>query len=122
MGDVELLFEPQVRQNELANLQSKASYWAALRIFQTKDPAVNRNLFVDTENGEIINVDSDITQIDMSDRNLAFFNEEYAKWMTNRDELTFNFGVMRGQGIAGSKSAGAVNVAAQMASAYFDLM
>lgn len=122
VGDVELLFEPQVRQNEIANLQSKASYWAALRVFQTKDPAVNRNLFVDTENGEIINVDSDIVQIDMSDRNLAFFNEEYAKWMTNRDELTFNFGVMRGQGIAGSKSAGAVNVAAQMASAYFDLM
>lgn len=91
VGVVETLIEPQVRVNQLANLQAKASYWAALRVFQTRDPAVNRNLATDTPNGTVLNVDFDITQVDMSDRNLAFFNEEHAKWLRNRDDLTIAF-------------------------------
>lgn len=91
VGVVETLIEPQIRHNELVNLQSKTSYWAALRVFQTRDPAINRNLKSDMRNGDVLNADSEVSQIDMSDRNLAFFNEETAKWNKNINDLTIAF-------------------------------
>lgn len=120
VGVVETLFEPQIRQNELANLQSKSSYWAALRIFQTRDSAINRNLMTDARNGEIINVDSEITQIDMSDRNLAFFNEEHQKWLRNRDELTFSYDVVQGERLPAGTPLGSAQLAVSQTLSYFE--
>jgi len=120
IGVVESLFEPQVRQNELANLQSKTSYWAALRVFQTRDGAINRNMMSDVRNGEIINVDSEITQIDMSDRNLAFFNQEEQKWMRNRDELTFSYDVVQGERLPAGTPLGSAQLAVSQTLSYFE--
>ena len=119
-GVVESLIEPQIRQNELANLQSKTSYWAALRVFQTRDPAVNRNMLTDVRNGEIINVDNEITQVDMSDRNLAFFNQEEAKWMQNRDELTFSYDVVQGERLPAGTPLGSAQLAVSQTLSYFE--
>lgn len=120
VGVVESLFEPQVRQNELSNLQSKTSYWAALRVFQTRDSNVNRNLFSDVRNGEILNVDSEITQVDMSDRNLAFFNQEDQKWMRNRDELTFSYDVVQGERLPAGTPLGSAQLAVNQTLTYFE--
>lgn len=120
IGVVEALFEPQIRQNELANLQSKTSYWAALRVFQTRDGGINRNMFSDVRNGEIINVDSEITQIDMSDRNLAFFNQEESKWMRNRDELTFSYDVVQGERLPAGTPLGSAQLAVSQTLSYFE--
>ncbi len=120
IGVVEALFEPQVRANELANLQAKASYWAALRIFQTRDSAISRNMMTDVRNGEVLNCDSEITQIDMSDRNLAFFNEEHQKWLNNRDELSFSYDVVQGQRPPADQPLGAVQIAAAQTLSYFE--
>lgn len=120
IGVVETLIEPQIRQNELANLQTKTSYWSALRVFQTRDGAVNRNLLSDVRNGEILNVDSEITQIDMSDRNLAFFNQEEQKWMRNRDELTFSYDVVQGERLPAGTPLGSANLAISQTLSYFE--
>lgn len=120
IGVVETLLEPQIRQNEIANLQTKTSYWAALRLFQTRDDSVNRNLLTDASNGEILNVDSEITQIDMSDRNLAFFNEETRKWLSNRDELTFSFDVVQGERLPAGTPLGSAKIAAAQTMSHFD--
>lgn len=120
IGVVETLFEPQIRQNEIANLQTKTSYWAALRIFQTRDPAINRNLMTDVRNGEVMSVDSEITQIDMSDRNLAFFNEETAKWLRNRDELTFSYDVVQGERLPAGTPLGSAQIAVAQTLSYFE--
>ena len=120
IGVVETLFEPQIRQNELSNLQTKTSYWSALRVFQTRDQAVNRNLFSDVRNGEVITVDSEITQIDMSDRNLAFFNQEEQKWMRNRDELTFSYDVVQGERLPAGTPLGSAQLAVSQTLSYFE--
>lgn len=120
VGVVESLFEPQVRQNEIANLQSKSSYWAALQVFQTRDSAVNRNLLSDVRNGEILNVDSEITKIDISDRNLAFFDDEHQKWMRNRDELTFSYDVVQGERLPAGTPLGSANLAISQTLSYFE--
>jgi len=113
VGVVEALFEPQIRINELCNLQSKTSYWAALRLFFSRDSAINRNLMTDARNGEVLTGDSEITQIDMSDRNLAFFNEENGKWKQNIDDLTMSYAPV------GKSQAAAQNAMAEMVS-YFE--
>src|SRR3990167_10084223 len=98
VGVVEELFEPQIAENQNTNLQNKSSFWAALKIFQTRDSAINRNLMTDTRNGEILNVESEITPVNMaSSENLAFFNQQDQKWLRNRDELTFSYDVVQGE-------------------------
>lgn len=91
VGIVEALIEPQVRFNELKNLQAKASYWAALRLFYSADPNQAGNLMVSKANGDVLTGDAPITQIDMSDRNLAFFNEEESSWNKNISDITIAF-------------------------------
>lgn len=120
IGVVETLFEPQIRINELANLQTKTSYWAALRLFQTRDPAIARNLLTDTRNGEILHADSEITQIDMSDRNLAFFNDQHGKWMQNRSELTFSYDVVQGERLPAGTPLGSAQIAVSQTLSYFE--
>lgn len=120
LGVVESLFEPQIRQNELANLQAKTTYWSALRVFQTRDGNINRNMLTDVSNGEIINVDSEIMQVDMSDRNLAFFNTEENKWLRNRDELTFSYDVVQGERLPAGTPLGSAQLAVSQTLSYFE--
>jgi hypothetical protein len=119
VGVVETLIDPQIRENELVNLQSKSSYWAALRLFQTRDQGVARNLMTDVRNGEVLKGDSEITQIDMSDRNLAFFNEETQKWLANRDELVFSFDVVQGERLPAGTPLGSAQLASAQIATYF---
>ena len=120
VGVVETLFEPQIRQNELVNLQSKSSYWAALRIFQSRDSSLNRNLRTEVRNGEVLSVDSEITQVDMSDRNLPYFNEENQKWMANRDELVFSYDVVQGERLPAGTPLGSAQIATAQTLSYFE--
>ena len=122
VGVVEMLFDPQIRQNEIANLQAKGSYWAALRLFQTRDQGISRNLMTDVRNGEVLKVDGEVNQIDMTDRNLAFFNQETQKWINNRDEIALTYDVMQGLGVRGEGTATANVQAGQMAMSFFALI
>ena len=120
VGVVEVLFDPQVRQNEIANLQAKASYWNAARLFQTADEGINKNLKSDLKDGDVLNPDSPITQIAMPDRNLAFFTQETQKWMSNSDDLTFRYEVVSGQRLPAGTPLGSARIAAAMTGAYFE--
>ena len=120
VGVVEILFDAQIRENEVTNLQSKALYWSSLQVWQTRDEGINRNLFTDVLNGEIMNVESEITKIDVSDRNLAGYTQETDKWMKNRDELTFSYEVISGERLPAGTPLGSARLAAGMAGGYFD--
>lgn len=120
VGRVEVLFDPQIRTNEISNQQVKSSYWSTLRLWQTRDEGVNRNLLTDVENGQVLNVDSEITQIDMADRNLAYYAQEINRWLGNRDELTFAYDVVRGERLPAGTPLGSAQLAAGMAGSYFD--
>lgn len=119
-GIIEVLFDAQVRMNEIANLQAKGSYWAASRIFQTLDEGVNKNLRSDVRDGDVLNVESEITQVNLVERNLAFFNQETVKWTGNRDELTFSYDVIQGERLPAGTPLGSARLAAAMAGSHFD--
>jgi len=120
VGRIEVLFDPQMRVNEISNQEVKSSYWSTLRIWQTRDEGVNRNLLTDVDNGEILNVEDDIKQVDMADRNLAYYQNEITRWLSNRDELTFSHDPMKGARGAASTTLGATQIATAQAGSYFE--
>ncbi len=120
VGRVEILFDPQIRTNEISNQQVKSSYYSTLRLWQTRDEGIDRNLLTDVDNGEVLNVESEIVQIDMADRNLAYYSQEINRWLSNRDELTFSYDVVRGERLPAGTPLGSARLAAGMAGSYFD--
>jgi len=119
VGRVEILFDPQIRVNELTNLRAKATFWTALRLWQTRDDGVQRNLLTDVVNGEVLNTEDPLTQVDMSDRNLAVYPTEINRWMGTRDELTVSYDVVSGARLPAGTPLGSAKIAAGMAGAYF---
>lgn len=120
IGVVEMLFDPQMRHNELANQMAKGTYWASLRLFQTADDATNINLSTDAINGQILNNSGfPITPIDLTERNLAYFAQEFERWTRNRDETTFTFEIPRGERSPAGTTLGEIQILAQSAYNYF---
>lgn len=120
VGIVEELFEPQIRQNEIANLQAKSSWWKSWVGFQTRDPGFNRNLKSGVTNGEVLSTDSEVTQINVQDNNLAFFNEETRKWNINRDELTFSYDPIQGERSPAGTPLGSTQLSVGQTLSYFE--
>ncbi len=120
VGVVETLFEPQVKQNETANLESKQAYFLSLHVFQTRDPAFNRNLKGGTRNGEVFNVDSEVTEVAIQDRNGAFFNEQTNKWQRNRDEMTFSYDAIQGERSPAGTPLGSTQISVGQTLSYFE--
>jgi len=123
VGVVEELFEPQIAQNQNTNLQNKTSFWASLKVFQTRDNSINRNLGTDVKNGEILNVDSEITPVNMaSSENLAFFNQQDQRWMKNRDELTFSYDAVQGERLPAGTPLGSTQISLSQTLSYFEMI
>ena len=119
VGRIEILFDPQIRVNELTNLRVKSTYYTALRLWQTRDEGVQRNLLTDVINGEVINTEDPVTQVDMGDRNVAVYPAEINRWLSNRDELTVSYDVLSGERLPAGTPLGSAKLAAGMAGAYF---
>jgi hypothetical protein len=120
IGVVETLFEPQIKQNETVNLESKSAYFNALRVFQTRDQAFNRNLKGGVRNGEVFNVDSELTEVVIQERNGAFFNEQHRKWMANRDEMTFSYDAVQGERSPAGTPLGSTQLSVGQTLSYFE--
>lgn len=120
VGVVEELFEPQIKQNETANLESKSAYWNALKVWQTRDLAFNRNLKTDVSNGQVLNAESEITQVNVAEQNGAFFNEQTTKWLRNRDELTFSYDAIQGERSPAGTPLGSTQISVTQTLSYFE--
>ena len=119
VGRVEIIFDPQVRINEISNQQAKSSYWSTLRLWQTRDEGLGSNLLTDVDNGDVLIVEDPLTQVDMADRNLAYYSQEIQRWMQNRDEITFSYDVNRGERLPAGTPLGSAQLAAGMVGGYF---
>lgn len=120
IGVVETLIEPQIRLNEISNQQVKSGYWSMIRLFFSQDPSMSGNLLTEKRNGEVITGDAPITQIDMSDRNLAYINDEFRRYISNRDELTFSYDVVQGERLPAGTPLGSAQIAVGQTMSYFE--
>jgi len=123
VGLCEVLTENQVRLNELMNQRVKSSYWSTLRLFQTKDTGVARNLLQDCENGDVLNPEDLITAVPMEDRNgYSFYDSETNLWETNGQKQTFATDIMMGGRTPAGTPLGSAQLSVSMSMSYFDQM
>lgn len=120
VGVVESLFDIQTRQNEIANVTAKGTYWNALRIFQTRGTFAGQSIR-EFANGHVIdNCENEITPVNTQDPNLTFFINETQKWNALRDEMTLAYDVVQGERLPAGTPLGSAQIAASMAQSYFD--
>ena len=120
IGRVEINTDPQVRTNELTNLRVKSSYFASLNLWQTRDTTIPKSLIREVANGDVMQVMSEITRVPTEERNLQAFGQEEQNWMSNRDEQSMTFDVIRGERLPAGTPLGSAQLAAQMTTSYFD--
>lgn len=118
-GKPEELFEPQIRENDMTSILSKALYWSSLRLFQSADELLGKNLLSMARNGDIINSQSGIKRIEMEERNLAPFNFEFQRWDRNSDDISHTHAPIMGETKAGTPL-GLGRLQAQLSGSFYE--
>lgn len=120
-GFTEYLFDNQIRRNEIVNTKAKGLYFTSLKLYQTTDETIGRNLLTDMENGQILKVASPITPVPMEERNLSAFAEEQQQWDNNTERKTFTFDIARGGRLPSQTPLGVAQLSAAMVASFFDI-
>lgn len=99
LGPIENLFNQQEYANEVMHNERKSLHWSSKKLWQTKDEAVNRNLFTQHKNGDVlpVGVNNEITPIPMEDRNLPQYNSILERLANNVDQNEFTYEINTGE-------------------------
>lgn len=95
-GMYELLFDHQVRANEIGNQLARGLEWASKVVFRSKDSKILQNIRADLDNGDIITTD-DLAQVDVRMNNLDQLIADWNRLMNDADRLSNSFEVVRGE-------------------------
>ena len=76
LGVFELGFAFQERWNQIANEKNLAMKLGSKMIFQTRGKTVESNLMTETENGDIIKIDSELNRVSTGVENLGVYSQE----------------------------------------------
>lgn len=119
LGIVEMLFDVQVRMNELKNSKRLSMELTDLVLLQTKDKSIMRNALTDLQNGDILQSASGIEQVAIDDRNYAGHKDEEASYSMQADRLSFAYEAVRGEPMAASTPATNALLASQSATSVY---
>lgn len=98
VGMYELLFDHQIRANEIGNQLARGLDWASRVIFRSKDSKVLQNIRADIDNGDVIITD-DLSQVDVRMRSLDQLIADWNRLMSDADRLSNSFEVVRGESL-----------------------
>lgn len=96
IGIVEMLFDVQVRINELKNQKRLSMELSSMHLFQSKDKSLVRNVLTDLQNGDLMISANGIEPIVNEERNLAAFDGEESSYLSQTDKLSFAYEAIRG--------------------------
>jgi hypothetical protein len=119
VGIPEMLFDVQVRVNEIKNQKRVSMELSSMHIFQTRDNLPVRNVLKDLENGRILKVNSEITPLANEERNLPAFDGEEQSYMQHVDRLSFAYEAVRGESMPSSTPATNALLASQQATSVY---
>lgn len=105
IGIVEMLFDIQVRVNEMKNQKRQAMSISTLHLFQGPKGMI-RNVLTDLQNGDVFFKDVNgqgLEPVANEERNLAAFEQEEASYLQQVDKLTFAYEAVRGDQSEGSQ-------------------
>ncbi len=120
VGQVEKHFEAQIHLNRVQTFKMDSLHWTSKQVWQTRDHNINKNL-MEIDNGEIMKVRGDLTQVDMQEKNLAAYREEENVWLQNVQDRSFASDVVQGQQPTSGVPLGATILASQMAGGFFNV-
>lgn len=119
VGITEMLFDMQVRMNELKNQKRIAMELSSMHLFQTPDKQIVRNVLTDLLPGDVIISKSGIAPIANEERNLPAFRDEEEGYSNHADRLTFAYEALRGEPMPASMPATNALLANQQAGSVF---
>ena len=96
VGMYELLFDHQIRANEIGNQLARGLEWASKVIFRSKDSKVLQNIRADLDNGDVI-ITEDLTQVDVRMRGLDQLIADWNRLMNDADRLSNSYEIVRGE-------------------------
>ena len=97
-GLYELLFDLQVRANEISNQLSRGLEWASKVIFKYSDNTLVQNILTDLQNGDAIK-STDLSQIDVRLRNLDQLIADWNRINEQADKIANSFEVVQGESL-----------------------
>ena len=98
MGMYEMLFDYQIRANDIGNQLARGLDWASKVIFKSKDSKVLQNIRADMDNGDVVITD-DLSQVDVRMRSLDQLIADWNRLMTDADRISNSFEVVRGESL-----------------------
>ena len=119
VGVIEMLFDVQVRVNELKNQKRLSMEITSLPLFQTRDRNVVRNVLTDLLPGDLVTATSEITPIANEARDMASYTEEEQSYVGQAEKLTFAYEAVRGETPASSTPLGTTQIVTQQATSVF---
>lgn len=97
-GMYELLFDHQIRANEIGNDLARGLEWSSKVFFRTNDGSVMGNIRADMENGDIIkaqDLDQILVRMQGADQLIADWN----RLMADADRLANSYEIVRGENL-----------------------
>lgn len=95
VGITELLFDHQIRSNEIGNQLARAMEWSSKVIFKSADSRVLQNIRADLDNGDVV-ITEDLAQVDVRMRGMDQLIADWNRVQTDADILSNSSEVVRG--------------------------
>ncbi|MCL5667341.1 MAG: hypothetical protein M1383_06250 [Patescibacteria group bacterium] len=97
VGVMEDLFQHQEYHNDVTHLERKSLHWSSKKFFNSRDPEAPSNLFSQATNGTVFNLKSELTQVDMAERNLPQYNLVFNRIKDSADNNAFTHEIVTGE-------------------------
>jgi len=95
MGMYELLFDHQIRANQIGNDLARGLEWASKVIFHSTDSSILSNIRADLDNGDVL-ISKDLTQVDVRMRGLDQLIADWNRLMADANSLAHASEVVTG--------------------------
>lgn len=96
VGMYELLFDHQIRANEIGNGLARGLEWGSKTIFKSADAKIMMNIRADLENGDIVNT-ADLSQVLVRMQGADQLIADWNRLMSDADSLANSYEVVRGE-------------------------
>ena len=98
IGMTELLFDHQIRSNEIGNQLARGLEWSSKVVFRSKDARIMQNIRADLDNGDVV-ITEDLAQVDVQMRGMEQLVVDWNRVQVDADKLSNSFEVVRGESL-----------------------
>ena len=95
IGMYELLFDHQIRANEIGNQLARGLEWASKVIFKSNDSKVLQNIRADLDNGDVV-ITADLSKVDVRMDGMDQLIADWNRLMVDADRLSNSGEIVRG--------------------------